>query len=139
MRRGMVLLAGLALIGALVAAGPVGARPSRPSWQPKARGELDCNGYSKVQAPVAHFQCVEFRGKDGERPEDNGHYVGHDEPGIQFLSNKAGSGNAMSYDVTSDGQHILVTKSKEGEESFQQINVVMNWFDEIKKKVSSEK
>src|SRR5207249_9732054 len=51
MRRGMVLLAGLALIGALVAAGPVGARPSRPSWQPKARGELDCNGYSKVQAP----------------------------------------------------------------------------------------
>jgi hypothetical protein len=100
MSRGMVLLAGLALIGALVAAGPVGARPSRPSWQPRARGELDCNGYSKVQAPVAHFQCVEFRGKDGERPEDNGHYVGHDEPGIQFLSNKAGSGNAMSYDVT---------------------------------------
>ena len=37
---------------------------------------------------------------DGERAEDNGHYVGHDEPAIQFLSNKPGSGNAMSYDVT---------------------------------------
>jgi hypothetical protein len=96
----LVLLLGLALLGALGAAGPMGARSSGGSWHPRPRGELDCNGFSKVQEAVAHLQCVEFRGVDGERAEDNGHYVGHDEPGIQFLSNKAGSGNAVRYDVT---------------------------------------
>jgi hypothetical protein len=100
MRRGIVLLAGLALLGALIAAGPVTAKPSRAAWHAKHKGELDCNGFSNVQKPVTYLQCVEFHGIGSERPEDNGHYVGHDEPGIQFLSNKSGSGNAMSYDVT---------------------------------------
>ena len=33
----------------------------------------------------------------GYRFEDNGHYIGHDEPSVKFISNAAGSGNTMTY------------------------------------------
>jgi Tol biopolymer transport system component len=42
--------------------------------------------------------------------------------------------SAVSYDIATDGQHILVTKPKEGEEMLQQINVVLNLFQEIQNK-----
>ncbi len=44
--------------------------------------------------------------------------------------------SAVSYDISTDGQHILLTKAKEGAETFQQINVVLNWFDEIQSKIT---
>ena len=28
---------------------------------------------------------------------DNGHYVGHDEPSVEFISSTPGSGNTMTY------------------------------------------
>ncbi len=101
MRRGSIVLCALALIAGLFGVVPAlaGTKSTHGTWQPKARGELDCNGFSPVQAPVAHLQCTDFRGKDGHRAEDNGHYVGHDEPLNQFLSNTPGSGNAMTYKV----------------------------------------
>ena len=45
----------------------------------------------------------------------------------------------ISYDMAPDGQHFLTTRAKEGEEGLQQINIVLNWFDEIRKITASGK
>jgi hypothetical protein len=64
-------------------------------------GELDCNGFSKVQQPIkADMSCADLLGASGTRGEDNGHYIGHDEPSVQFLSNAAGSGNNAEWQIT---------------------------------------
>ena len=43
------------------------------------------------------------------------------------------------YDVSSDGQRFLMLKPAEQAESATQINVVLNWFEELKQKVPTEK
>src|SRR5437868_7023290 len=59
-----------------------------------AKGNLDCNGFSKIQKPLrTDMACTDFVGYDGRRGYDNGHYIGHDEPTINFFSNSPGSGN----------------------------------------------
>ena len=43
---------------------------------------------------------VRYYGKSvlrGYRFQDNGHYIGHDEPSVKFISHQAGSGNTMTY------------------------------------------
>lgn len=71
-----------------------------------ATGELDCNGYSTVQKPVRHDgACTDIRGftgisspnLDNGRFYDNGHYIGHDEPDMTFLSSKSNSGNDVTW------------------------------------------
>jgi uncharacterized membrane protein len=71
---------------------------------PNAVNELDCNGWSKAYGTVrkqAGATCVDpvKVDKDGDRYrfEDNGHYIGHDEPSVKFISSTPGSGNTMSY------------------------------------------
>ncbi len=60
-------------------------------------GELDCNGHSPVQAPLApNLVCVQATGANGIF-EDNGAYVGHDEPTIRFMSEAPGTGNSVTY------------------------------------------
>ena len=72
-------------------------------------GELDCNGQSPVQQSVkAAMACTDIRGLPGVntpyawggRFYDNGLYIGHDEPDMTFLSNKAGSGNDVTWNET---------------------------------------
>jgi hypothetical protein len=43
------------------------------------------------------------------------------------------------YDVSSDGQRFLMLKPSEQAESATQINVVLNWFEGLKRKVPTEK
>jgi hypothetical protein len=100
LRRRIALLGALALCSALVGLGQATAAPASPAFHPKARGMLDCNGYSRVQKPLAHLQCTEVSGKDKEGFEINGHYVGHDEPSLQFMSTIPGSGNSAKYKTT---------------------------------------
>jgi hypothetical protein len=65
-----------------------------------ASGGLDCNGLSKVQKSVKpNGICTDFRLGD-ERGEDNGVYIGHDEPSIGFYSNTPGSGNNVQWEFT---------------------------------------
>ncbi|MBA2288257.1 MAG: hypothetical protein H0W02_22510 [Ktedonobacteraceae bacterium] len=65
------------------------------------QGNLDCNGFSKIQKPLrAHDYCTDFKSPNGERGEDNGHYVGHDEPSIQFFSSQPHSGNNVKWSIT---------------------------------------
>ena len=70
---------------------------------PNAVNELDCNGWSKAYGTVrklAGATCADpVTVKNGKRFrfEDNGHYIGHDEPSVKFISSTPGSGNTMSY------------------------------------------
>ena len=77
------------------------AAPAAPAANagvhPNKVGGLDCNGLSPVQHPVKRvIQCADPRGSDGGRFEDNGRYIGHDEPSVRFLSNQPGSGSNYS-------------------------------------------
>jgi hypothetical protein len=96
-----MVMSGVLLAGAL--SSPVTAAPRRVSSlakygtggvQPAPTGMLDCNGFSSIQRSVkVTSACTDPRGYDGGRFYDNGHYIGHDEPIVRFLSNRSGSGN----------------------------------------------
>ncbi len=63
------------------------------SVKPDKVGLLDCNGLSPIQRPVKiGLMCTDPRGSDGGRFVENGHYIGHDEPSVRFISNANGSG-----------------------------------------------
>ena len=48
-------------------------------------------------------------------------------------------GTIANYDVSSDGQRFLMLKANEQESAPAQIHVVMNWFEELKRKVPAGK
>ena len=90
-------------------AGLASASTAQPAAAPGAVApnpvnEVDCNGWSPKYQTVkklAGSTCVDpvKVDKDGDRYrfEDNGHYIGHDEPSVKFISSTAGSGNTMTY------------------------------------------
>ena len=43
-----------------------------------------------------------------------------------------------NYDVSSDGQRFLMLKPSEQEQAETQINVVLNWFEELKRRVPTK-
>ncbi len=73
------------------------------SVAPNSVNELDCNGWSPKYGTVrkvAGMNCVDPLNRENGKParfEDNGHYIGHDEPSVKFISNAPGSGNTMTY------------------------------------------
>ena len=52
--------------------------------------------HAAINCAYASAMCTEVANSD----EVFGHYVGHDEPSMMFLSNTPGSGNHMRYDLT---------------------------------------
>ena len=65
---------------------------------PNPVGELDCNGLSPIQAsahPTA--ACADPRGTWDGRFYEHGHYIGHDEPSVRYISNTPGSGADVTY------------------------------------------
>jgi len=94
----LTLAATLALLAAGIQGAGATAIASTGGVSPRAFGELDCNGLSPIQHVVkATLPCSDPRGYDAGRFFDNGHYVGHDEPSVRFLSNKPGSGNNVTW------------------------------------------
>src|SRR5947209_9068526 len=84
----------LVAVAVLVVAG-VAVAPAAASSRASRYGTLDCNGFSTVQQTVkADGVCTDVKGilgvnNDhtwGGRFYDNGHYIGHDEPLMTFLS-----------------------------------------------------
>lgn len=82
---------------------------SAQTLSPSHYGELDCNGDSPIQQAVKLTGfCTDIRGFDNVwnantwdgRFYDNGQYIGHDEPDMTFLSNRAGSGNNVTWSET---------------------------------------
>jgi hypothetical protein len=103
-RRITAALAGLLLVVAAVVAFS-GSAAATSSGAP-ARGALDCNGWSKSQQTTKSTgACTDVRGFTGVKNSnnwdgrfyDNGHYIGHDEPDLTFLSHKPGSGNNVTW------------------------------------------
>ncbi len=73
-----------------------------------ATGNLDCNGFSNIQKPLRIQNiCTDFKGYDNGRGFDNGHYIGHDEPTVQFVSSASGSGNNTKWEITLPKEHAL--------------------------------
>src|SRR5438105_3642530 len=102
--RGWSGLAVLAALAALMMVPPGAVAKTRF----RARGALDCNGFSTAQKSIKPTGvCTDVRGFPGDtafnqdnRFYDNGHYIGHDEPDMTFLSNAPGSGNDVSWTET---------------------------------------
>src|SRR6266700_6802328 len=114
----MLALAAIASPMAISAIGAHAAHSTAPSFA--TTGNLDCNGFSKIQQPLrANDTCTDFKGYDGGRGFDNGHYVGHDEPSVQFVSSAPGSGNNVQWEITLPKERALpATKTFENQVAF---------------------
>jgi hypothetical protein len=101
----VALIASQALLGAGASAAPGAPAAASHSVKPRSVGNLDCNGYSTIQKSVSDRKlvCTDIRGLERDAAEyhhrfyDNGHYIGHDEPSIRFLSSRPGSGNDVTF------------------------------------------
>ena len=100
----IALLFGVAWTSGVPAAASVAAKAK---FVPASQGELDCNGFSKVQKPLKAMYCTDIRGVKKDTPwsengrfYDNGHYIGHDEPDTNFTSSAPGSGNNVNWTIT---------------------------------------
>jgi hypothetical protein len=61
-------------------------------------GQIDCNGLSPIQTPIHRTAaCADPHGDWHGRFYEHGHYIGHDEPAVRFISNAPGSGNDVTF------------------------------------------
>jgi hypothetical protein len=116
-----VAAAGLSLV-ALLAIGSV-AR-AQVATVP-ATGGLDCNGLSpRQQLPIEAPRgiCADVKPQPGQtRAEDNGAYIGHDEPMVTFYSGVPGSGNNVQWEFVLPAENPLPAT-----QSFE--NFIAFWF-----------
>ncbi len=56
-------------------------------------------------------------------------------PVVLFTGRYTTSVAVVNYDISPDGQRFLMIKAAEEEEGPGQINVVLNWFEELKRLV----
>jgi len=124
-RSRMLLAAATAVLaaGLVVAASPA-ANAGASGVAPNRYGEIDCNGFSPIQQQVRMtMPCADPAGYDGYRFTDNGHYIGHDEPSIRFLSTQPGSGDNVTWtERLGSDPSALPTVSKPGSD-------VTHWFE----------
>jgi hypothetical protein len=103
---GAVALAALILVGASSGnsssdRGLTAARDG--SVPPNPISQVDCNGLSPTFKAVKQGNsayCTDPRSIEDGKParfEDNGRYIGHDEPSVKFISSAPGSGYHMTY------------------------------------------
>jgi hypothetical protein len=93
-----------AIVASLVIAWLVLLSPGSRAQSASPLGELDCLGHSAIEAPIKpRMTCTDFlwRGEYGpSRGYDNGHYVGHDEPSVTFVSTQHQSGSDVRWELT---------------------------------------
>jgi hypothetical protein len=90
------------------------AYPHKGGVRPNKIGGLDCNGLSPIQRPAkADLACADPHGPYGGRFFENGHYIGHDEPSLRFLSSRPGSGNnfTMTENLPRDPKALPTVKT----------------------------
>lgn len=100
------VMGGVAFATSSIALGS--AKPQVTGVAPNPVNELDCNGFSskyKSVKPDLGGLCTDplspsgVWGKTAGRFYDNGHYIGHDEPSVKFISTQPGSASNMTYYV----------------------------------------
>lgn len=89
-------------------------------------GGLDCNGWSPISPNVKSLPCTDLHGANGGRFYDNGWYIGHDEPTVQFLSAQPNSGNNMIYRITLPKRDPIPTQSGSSVATFELTPAI--WF-----------
>ena len=97
---GAVLSLGAQTLTPAAVAAPI-ARHAAVMVAPNKTGELDCNGLSPIQHPVkGDMACADPRGSSiwGGRFFENGHYIGHDEPSMRFVSLTARLGQQLQHE-----------------------------------------
>jgi hypothetical protein len=83
-----------------------------PAQTATVGGGLDCNGLSPISHNVKRFMaCTDPRATGDERFEDNGRYIGHDEPSVRFLSSRPKSGSNMVWRLTLPKKDPVPTQS----------------------------
>jgi len=113
-------LAAFAATATATASGaPIARKPNAAlGVAPGKSNMMDCNGWSPKYKSFSfsfRMRCADPRGKIGAhqppwvadgriyqsngRFMDNGHYVGHDEPSVKFISSAPNSGNTFTYYV----------------------------------------
>ena len=95
----VILVVGSALgLAAQSLAATASASAAGAGVAPRAVGELDCNGFSTIQRSARPgMMCADPHGSDGGRFTDNGHYIGHDEPSVRYISGRPGSGSNTTF------------------------------------------
>jgi hypothetical protein len=88
-----VIAAVVALGGSTGAAGAAGGAHVRPNTV----GMLDCNGFSPIQRTAKLTMVCADPAILHQRFEDHGHYIGHDEPSLRFISSRPGSGSDVTW------------------------------------------
>ena len=93
-----VLFASAIMTLGLVSATGEAAQAASTGVAPNAVGEIDCNGLSPIQHSVKPTAvCADPAGNWNGRFYENGHYIGHDEPSVRFISNQPGSGDNTTF------------------------------------------
>jgi hypothetical protein len=110
----ILAVAGLAVASAVPAQARSAPAAAAHILIPNKTNSMDCNGWSPKYhslAPGHRELCTDPHGplstgyasgnaaakRFWSRFIDNGHYVGHDEPSVKFISSAPGSGNTMTY------------------------------------------
>ena len=88
-----------------------GSRSAAVAQSSAVGGGLDCNGWSPISKNIRSMTCTDPHGGSDKRFYDNGWYIGHDEPDVQFYSTSPGSGNNMVYRITLPNRDPVPTQS----------------------------
>lgn len=90
-------------------------------------GGLDCNGWSHLSPSIKKtLPCADPHGPNGGRFYDNGWYVGHDEPSVQFFSARPNSANNLAYRITLPKRDPVPTQSGSSVATFELTPAI--WF-----------
>jgi hypothetical protein len=105
----IIVLAGL---GVLRLAAPESFCSVAAAQTATVGGGLDCNGWSPISPNVTHtWPCIDPHSMNTSKFLDNGWYIGHDEPGVQFFSTRPGSGSNMAWRIRLPQQDPIPTQS----------------------------
>jgi hypothetical protein len=107
--RGLGVVSSRWLVGTVVAVAGIGlaaivpAAASAAAVAPHSVGSLDCNGKSLIQKSArVDLACADPHdpAEPNNRLQDNGTYIGHDEPDVNFSSSQPGSGGNATWTMT---------------------------------------
>jgi len=99
----LALLAAMTVVSSAILSGSLGATGALASVAPNKLGNLDCNGFSTIQKPLRFsLACRDLANpaEPDDRFWDGEHYIGHDEPALNYTSSAPSSGSDVTWTFT---------------------------------------